>query len=313
MRDKLLVFGSGFLVKHIAGQFLSTGGDVCILYNEHTVPGIDKGKQVKRKEGNTLDILSTYQPGYLLFATGDSFVSDNIDIGKSITKNVMDTLGTLEIIFQNHSSFNFIKKILVIGSAAEYGREYQNAIAESTPTHPTSIYGLTKIFLYDTSMYYAWKGLPVVHVRQFNAIGPFQRDVFVLSSFCKQIAMIEKGLKEPQMTVGNLLAERDFIDVRDAANAYCLLFDAGVPGHVYNLASGISFAIEDLLDILLELTTYKEKSIRIERTVDSAARKNMLASRLLADTTKLKELGFKPQYTLRQTVGDTLNFWRQNV
>lgn len=313
MGGKLLIFGSGFLVKHIAEQFSSNGGEVRIVFNEHPVSGFNKECQLKRSEVDPVTLLSTYRPTYLLFATGDSFVGDNIDIEGSITKNLMDTLRMLEIIFQNYSSLGFIKKIVVIGSAAEYGREYEMAIKESTPTHPTSIYGLTKIFLYDTSMYYAWKGLPVVHVRQFNAVGPFQREVFVLSSFCRQIAMIEKGVKEPLMTVGNLSAERDFIDVRDAANAYCRLFDAGAPGQVYNVASGTSFTIEELLKVLLELTTYKNKSIKIERSADSAARKNMLATRLLADTTKLQDLGFKPRYTLRQTIEDTLNFWRQNV
>ena len=147
---------------------------------------------------------------------------------------------------------NNIEKILVIGSASEYGKFYDTAITENFPLHPTSLYGLDKICLYNASMYYYERGLPIVHVRQFNTTGPLQRETFVLPSFCKQAAEIEKGIREPKMFVGDLNQERDFIDIRDTCRAYSLLFEEGLAGQVYNVSSGNCISINELLYIVLK-------------------------------------------------------------
>ena len=306
---KLLVFGTGFLVKHITELFAKSNCDVIVVYNKHKVPELKEDKQFQKDEINTAELIINYQPDYILFSVGDSFVTANVDIGYAINKNLMDTLNVLEDIYSNN--IEFIKKIVIIGSAAEYGKN-SFAMPETTQTHPSSIYGLTKIFLYNTSMYYVGKGLPIVYVLQFNSIGPYQRDCFVLSSFSKQIAQIETGNQEPVITVGDLSSERDFIDVRDTAVAYKLLFENGKIGETYNIGSGVSIATEKLLDILLENTTYKSKIDIVHEEINSL-KKNSLSNKLLSDNTKLLQLGFKTKLTITQTVIDTLNYWRKNV
>ena len=75
-------------------------------------------------------------------------------------------------------------------------------------------------------------------VRAFNHIGPNQTPMFVVADFCKQVADIEKGEKEPVMYVGNLSAKRDFTDVRDVVKAYALLVQKGKRGETYNVGTG---------------------------------------------------------------------------
>ena len=75
-------------------------------------------------------------------------------------------------------------------------------------------------------------------VRAFNHIGPNQAPLFVVADFCKQVAEIEKGLREPVMYVGNLAAKRDFTDVRDVVREYGKLIQKGEACETYNVGSG---------------------------------------------------------------------------
>ena len=81
-------------------------------------------------------------------------------------------------------------------------------------------------------------GMDIIRVRAFNHIAPGQAPIFVVSDFCKQVAEIEAGIREPVISVGNLSAKRDFTDVRDVVRAYRLLMENGRPGELYNVGSG---------------------------------------------------------------------------
>jgi GDP-4-dehydro-6-deoxy-D-mannose reductase len=105
-------------------------------------------------------------------------------------------------------------------------------------------------------------GLEIISVRAFNHIGPGQSETFVVPSFCKQVAMIEAKGGTGVMRVGNLEAKRDFTDVRDIARAYRMLAEKGESGAVYNVGSGKSISIGEILDMILSLT---EGGITIEK------------------------------------------------
>jgi GDP-4-dehydro-6-deoxy-D-mannose reductase len=307
--SKLLIFGSGFLAKHIIDEFIDKKHDVKVIYNNHKIIGFNEANQFSTNETNVIDFINEYKPNYLLFSCGDSFVGDNTNVHYAINKNLTYILTILENIQSNNC---IVDKIIIIGSAAEYGKLSEKKMSETEQTHPTSIYGLTKILLHNTAMYYTEKGLPIIYTRQFNVIGPNQRDCFVLSSFSKQIALIEKGLQSPAIFVGNLSFERDFIDARDNAKAYYTLFEKGIIGEIYNVGSGVSIKIQYLLDLLLKNTNYIGDIEVINNKKDSL-REHNLNNILLSDNTKLKSLGFKCDKKLDETVIDTLNYWRNNV
>ncbi len=86
--------------------------------------------------------------------------------------------------------------------------------------------------------------------RAFNHIGPRRGEVFASSNFAKQIAEIEVGKRPAVVHVGNLKARRDFTDVRDIVQGYSLALEQGVPGEAYVLASGKSYAIQEILQML---------------------------------------------------------------
>jgi GDP-4-dehydro-6-deoxy-D-mannose reductase len=127
-----------------------------------------------------------------------------------------------------------------------------------------------------------------------------------VSDFAKQIADIEKGLKEPVIHVGNLDAERDFTDVRDVVRAYYLALEKGKSGEAYNICSGKSWRIGDMLDKLLSFTGAK---IKVQQ--DPARLRPSDVPRLRGDCSKFKrDTGWAPRIPFEQTLKDMLEYWR---
>ena len=123
--------------------------------------------------------------------------------------------------------------VLVVGSAEEYGpvREAELPIRETAPLRPASPYAVSKVAQGALALLYGPAGgMRVVLTRTFHHTGPGRGEAFAESSFARQIAEIERGLRPPVIEVGNLDAVRDFTDVRDVVRAYRLLLEQGRAG-----------------------------------------------------------------------------------
>jgi len=145
-------------------------------------------------------------------------------------------------------------KILAVSTSEVYGAisPADLPVDEDTPLRPTTPYAVSKIAQdYLALQYSIVHKLNIIRVRPFNHTGPRQQSKFVIPMFVKQIAEIEKGIQEPIMKVGNLKARKDFSDVRDIVRGYEALMEKGNSGEVYNIGSGRSMQIEEMLDMLL--------------------------------------------------------------
>jgi len=202
--------------------------------------------------------------------------------------------------------------IQVAGSSEEYGRVFPDEIPmkETNPLRPLSPYAVSKVAQDLLGyQYFQSYGLPVIRTRGFNHTGPRRGEVFVTSSFAKQIVEIEKGKKEPVIHVGNLDAQRDFNDVRDIVEAYWLSLEKGERGEVYNIGSGVARPIREVLDILLSLSQAK---VRVE--VDPKRLRPSDVPILLADSSKfIGRTGWEPRIPFRQTLRDLLDYWRDRI
>ena len=149
-------------------------------------------------------------------------------------------------------------------------------------------------------------GLDVVMTRSFNHTGPRQSAAFAAPNMARQIALIEAGLAEPVIKVGNLDARRDFTDVRDMARAYVSLMQKGVPSTVYNVSSGVALPMKSVLDALVARARVE---VRVEP--DPALMRPSDTPVLLGDSTKLRQTtGWRPEIPFEQTLDDLLNYWR---
>ena len=119
--------------------------------------------------------------------------------------------------------------------------------------------------------------------------------------------MIEKGRKEPVISVGNLSAIRDFTDARDVVKAYTLLMSKGISGKTYNVGGGTVCKISELLDRILKLS-----SVQIKVEIDQSRLRPIDTPEISADISELrKDTGWTPSKTLDETLLDTLEYWRK--
>ncbi len=198
------------------------------------------------------------------------------------------------------------------GSALMYGlvKDEENPISEEQPARPTSPYAVSKLAAdYVGYQYFISRQLPVLRMRPFNQIGPRQSPDFIVAAFAKQIAEIEAGQLEPVLHVGNLTSSRDFMDVRDAACAYCVALERGEPGEPYNVGSGTAVTGQFVLDQLLAMS-----SCHIDVQSDPQRFRPVDLPRIVCDATKFRAAtGWAPLYPIETSLRDTLHFWRQEV
>lgn len=202
--------------------------------------------------------------------------------------------------------------VLLIGSAEEYGKlsPEQCPVSEAQVPCPKNVYAMTKTAQNMLGrLYYEAYGMRVRMVRAFNHIGPKQAPRFVISDFCRQVAEIEAGKREPIMKVGNLEAKRDFTDVRDIVRAYVMLAEGGRDGETYNVGSGRAVSIREMLDCILGSS---KAEIRVEQ--DPARLRPSDVPIYYADISKISsEIGWIPQIDRRETVESILDYWRENL
>jgi len=202
--------------------------------------------------------------------------------------------------------------IQIAGSSEEYGlvRPDEVPMSESNPLRPLSPYAVSKVAQDMLGyQYFRSYGLPVVRTRGFNHTGPRRGEVFICSNFARQIAEIEKGVRDPVIHVGNLKARRDFTDVRDTVRAYWLSLEKGEPGDVYNIGTGTAYTIQEVLDALLEMSR-----VEVEVRVDPKRLRPSDVQILLSDSSKFRrKTGWEPRIPFRRSLEDLLAYWRERV
>jgi len=246
--------------------------------------------------------ISDLQPEVIFHLAGFTSVKaswDSPELAMKVNK------GGTEILYEAIISSSSDTKVILISSAEVYGIPQQSPINENHPTNPVSPYGQSK--LAQEAVAKANHSVKTIICRSFPHTGPEQKPIFVVPSFAKQIAAIEKGQQE-NISVGNLEAKRDFLDVRDVVRAYRLLAESSLWGQTYNICSGKSYSIKEVLETLIALSRAKIKVV-----IDPTKLRPSDIPVLWGDNSKLtKDLAWSPAISFRQTLEDTLNYWRKN-
>jgi len=262
-----------------------------------------------RDANSTRHMLETVRPDVVFHLAAQSFVPTSWDApAETITNNVVGQLN----LFEGIRALGLDPVVQVACSSEEYGLvlEDEVPILETNPLRPLSPYGVSKIAQDMLGyQYFRSYGLRVVRTRTFNHTGPRRGHVFVTSNFARQIAEIERGLQEPVLHVGNLDARRDFTDVRDVVRAYWLATQQGEPGEVYNVASGRAWAIRDVVQTLLHLS-----SAAVTVRPDPARQRPSDVPLLLGDYGKFhRRTGWEPTIPIERSLADLLDYWRRRV
>jgi GDP-4-dehydro-6-deoxy-D-mannose reductase len=312
---KALITGiSGFVGSHLAEYLLESSdwevaGTVFGPYGN--IADLCGRLELYPAELSRLDvmtfILEQAQPDVIFHLAAQPLVSaSRRDPWGTLETNVRMQLNVLEGVARIKPSC----QVLVVGSSEEYGliSPEDLPIDEDTPLRPLSAYALSKVTQDLMGLQYALThSLQVIRVRPFNHIGPRQRRGFVAPDLASQIAAAELGRQPPVLQVGNLEARRDFSDVRDVVRAYVMLLTHGELGNVYNVGSGESHSVQELLDRLLAMS-----QVAIEVVQDPQRMRPSDIPEVVCDASRIREqTGWQPEIPFEQSLQDILDYWRQ--
>lgn len=180
--------------------------------------------------------------------------------GLTIDVNIHGTVNVLQALYEVNPKAKFLN----IGSSDEYGLTAKcgKTLTEDMPCQPQNPYSISKYCTEQMVLQLGKKyGMNVISTRSFNHFGPGQAKGFVVSDFASQIKAIEAGEQEPVIRVGDLSAARDFTFVSDVVEAYVSLIEKDVESGVYNVCSGKAMTVQEILDMMLHLSS---KNIKVE-------------------------------------------------
>jgi GDP-4-dehydro-6-deoxy-D-mannose reductase len=306
---------AGFVGGHLAETLLAEpgwevwGSIIAEPDRALVMPGVQAIAADLREPEQARVLVETARPDAVFHLAAQAYVPQALaDPWGTYHTNIRGQVNVLEAI----SQAKLDSRVIVVSSNEVYGlvRPEDLPLHENSPLRPNNPYSVSKLAQdFMGLQYFLDRKMPIVRVRPFNHIGPRQNERFVAPSFAKQIAEIERGLREPVLHLGNMSAQRDFSDVRDITRAYRLAFEKGEPGEVYNIGSGRARSVREMLDIMLGAS-----SIKIAEEIDPDKLRPSDTPISYADTTKFKrQTGWEPRYSFEQTCLDILDDWRARI
>lgn len=222
---------------------------------------------------------------------------------KLIVTNVQGTATLLSAVVA--AQLSTPPRIVLGSSGGVYGRFSADRLplTETTPCDPADVYSATKLAAEHIARVLGrTHHIPVSVARIFNIVGPGQDERHVAGRLaCELHARAGLG---GEISVGQLSTTRDFIDVRDVADALLLLCARAGPDCVYNVASGAETAIRTVVDLLVQCSGFTgvcHSSAAHTRASD--------VPRHCGDIAALRDLGFRPRVSLAQSLADLLHYY----
>jgi GDP-D-mannose dehydratase len=249
-------------------------------------------------------IVESTKPDYVFHLAAQSSVALSWEMPQlTFNINVNGTINLLNAI----KNINNKCRILVIGTSDEYGSVKKNPVTENEPVNPENPYAISKMCQERIcQLYVNAYNMSIVMTRSFSHIGPLQEPNFVVADWAKQVSEIEKGTREPVISVGNINIKREFTDVRDVIKAYLLLIEKGIPGEVYNVGSGKLYKLQNILEALL---FFCNKEIKVQ--VDQQKIRPVESEPAQCNYDKLFNLcGWKPEFDIDQSLQEIMSYWR---
>lgn len=316
---KLLVTGgAGYVGSVCAAVLVEQGHDVTIIDNFSTGNREAVPSEATIVEGDVRDKASEVlaQGGFegVIHFAARSLVGESVQKPDEYWQhNLVTTLALLDAMRAND-----VNNLVFSSTAATYGEPKEVPITEDFPTQPTNPYGASKLAIdYAITSYANAFGLGATSLRYFNVAGAYgnigeNREVEThLIPLVLQVAL---GHRDKIMMFGDDWPTkdgtniRDYIHIRDLADAHLLALESNTPGkhRIFNLGSGEGYSVKEVIETCREVTGHEiPAEVAPRRAGDPAV--------LIASSEKaMKELGWKPTRTdLRTIVEDAWAFTSQ--
>ena len=258
------------------------------------------------------------KPDFIFHLAAQSFPKTSFDSPiETLQTNIIGTANLLEVIRQLKEQGDYNPVVHVCSSSEVYGKAQVGvALSEQTSFHGASPYSISKIGADYLGQFYGEAyGIKTFVTRMGTHSGPRRSDVFFESTLAKQIALIEDGLQDPIIQLGNLDSVRTFQDTRDAVRAYYLLaLEAelgNIPsGEAFNIAGDEAFKLTEVVQIMLDMSSRDD--IEVATSVDRL--RPVDADYQMFDNSKIKStIKWKPEIKVAVMFQDLLDYWRRQI
>ena len=316
MPGTVLITGiTGFAGSHLAERFVTAGNIVHgIAHEDPPFPHLAAvADRVRVHHGDILDVaavdaaLAAARPDAVVHLAAQAVPTlAALDPVSAVRVNVLGT-ATLLAALDAYPEIRFV----MASSADVYGAPDSEIVNESAPLRPANVYAATKVASEALVREFGDRRTGATTVlRPANQNGPRQQPGLAASGFAKQIAEAEAGVAEPVVKHGVLDSRRDFLDVRDMAEAYALatdLTEAGVA--VYNVGTGVAVSVGEILETLIALAR-----VPIRAELDPERVRSGAPTAFALDAGRFRRrTGWAPRTPLRASLKDTLDYWRGKV
>lgn len=276
---------------------------------------------------SVIKFLSESQPDLIYHLASQSFVPESMSNPLSTYDTTLN--GTLYLLEAIRNTCPDTTKLVFAGSSEEYGAQFdsqsdyvsyvqqhgnsfpepikypETPINEDNVLRPQSPYAVAKAASDFACRNYAQTyGLKTVVHRCFNVEGAGRGHHFVTASIVRQLVQFKLG-ETKQLRVGNVESKRDWSHVDDIVDAYILLGERGKAGEVYVSGSGEQLSIDDFFVITNNMLNNDLPDI----IIDENLKRKTDVTNLLADPTKIKQLGWNPKKNIHDIIQDLINYY----
>ncbi|MEP0313266.1 MAG: GDP-mannose 4,6-dehydratase [Hyphomonas sp.] len=317
-RRILITGANGFVGRYVIESLVAAGygidNIVCLVHNasqNDDAPGLSVTGDISNRE-QVFGLIESIRPAAVIHLAAVALPAEaRRDTQTAWRTNVDGTIALADALLRHAPS----ARLVFAGSAEVYGQSFNTCplpIQEDAPLRPMTTYGASKAAAEIAIMQKARQGLNAICFRAFNHTGPGQPADYVIPSFARQVASIEADQTDPVLKVGNLDAYRDFLDVRDVANAYVRAIAEDVdtgPEPVFNISSGTSRRIGEILDALIA-----RSKVDIRTEIDPGRLRPSEVERAAGDNKRAAtRLDWEPAVPFDDTLQAVLEFWRERV
>lgn len=228
----LLTGASGFTGRHFMQSALRAG---------HTVHPLQANlSQPRHIEAE----IAALQPQAIVHLAAISFVAH----ADASALYAVNTVGTTNLLSAACAVSHKPQCVLLASSANVYGNCDTAPITETQTPAPVNHYAMSKLAMEHMARTYADQ-LPIIITRPFNYTGAGQAPNFVIPKLVSHFAR-----RASHIELGNLHIQREFNDVRLVCAAYLALLQCGQAGETYNICTGQTYTLQNVIDTLTELT-----------------------------------------------------------
>lgn len=250
---RCLVIGGGLLGSHVARELVRNGHAVSVYsrsFSDWLLAERELGLELELVQGEIppgreLDeLVSDAEIVFFLAGSSTPRLSEEDAVG-SIMGSLTPALSVMESLHRTN-----VRRIVIASSGGTvYGLVDKLPTSEDAPARPISLHGVNSLAIEGYAAFYAREhGMRPVILRYSNVFGPGERVQFkqaVVATWCDALS---RGL--PLTVVGSGSVERDFLFVEDAAVATVRAAFATEGPAIYNVGSGRSHSLREILDML---------------------------------------------------------------